>query len=202
VTAPVNTSKRATRNFEIDKTISHTKQPTGTIKRVTVAVVVDDIVNFDKKGKMLRKSRTPEDIERFNTLVKEAIGFDEKRGDRVNVVNAAFSVPPAAQPLPEVPLWKQEWTWDIAKQVGGAIAALMVLLLVVKPLLKGLMARPVGTAPMALAEDRVMLGGGATPQLGAPAQSYDQQVTNAKTLAGQDPRRVAQVVKNWVATDG
>ncbi|MDH4133920.1 MAG: flagellar basal-body MS-ring/collar protein FliF, partial [Gammaproteobacteria bacterium] len=68
---PVNTSKRATRNYELDKTISHTKQPTGTIRKISVAVVVDDVVTTDKKGKIKRTARTPEELERFKALVKE-----------------------------------------------------------------------------------------------------------------------------------
>lgn len=197
---PSNSSKRATRNYEIDKTISHTKQATGTIRRLTVAVVVDDVVSTDKKGKVTRKARKPEDIERFTTLVKEAVGFDEKRGDRVNVVNAAFSVPPPAQALPEIPFWKQDWFWDLVKQVGGGAVALVVLLMAVRPLMRGLAARPAAGMMSALeggAGQRVMLAAG---EGGAPS-GYEQQLQHAKQVAAQDPKRVAQVVKTWVGDD-
>jgi flagellar M-ring protein FliF len=201
VAAPVNSSKRATRNYEIDKTISHTKQATGNIRRLTVAVVVDDVVSTDKKGKVLRKARKPEDIERYTSLVKEAVGFDEKRGDRVNVINASFSVPPAAEPLPSVPFWKQDWVWDLAKQVGGGIGALVVLLMVVRPLLRGLTARGAGMGTPLLGggmeTERAMLAPGAQ----GAASGYEQQLQHAKQVAAQDPKRVAQVVKSWVGSD-
>jgi flagellar M-ring protein FliF len=198
--ASVSTSKRATRNYEIDKTISHTKQPTGIIRRLSVAVVVDDIVSTSKAGKISRKARTPDELTRMTALVREAVGFDEKRGDSVNVTNAAFSTPAAAGAIEEPPLWKQEWLWDIARQVGGGLLALIVLLMVVRPLLRGLQARPAGGAYAGgVSDDRLSLG--APNQSGAPS-GYDAQMTAARTSAQQDPKRVAQVVKQWVATDG
>jgi len=199
--AAVSTSKRATRNYEIDKTISHTRQPTGNIRRLSVAVVVDDIVSTSKTGKVTRKSRKPEELERMTSLAKEAVGFDEKRGDSVNVTNAAFSTPAAAGPVEELPLWKQEWLWDIARQVGGGLLALIVLLMVVRPLLRGLQSRPAGGGAYAggVTEDRLSLS--APPQSNNPT-GYEAQLTSARTSAQQDPKRVAQVVKQWVATDG
>lgn len=201
--APTSTSKRATRNYEIDKTVSHTRQPTGTVRRLSVAVVVDDIVTFDKKGKAKRTARSPEDLARMTALVKEAVGFDEKRGDSVNVTNAAFSVPPPVAPGEEPPLWKQEWLWDVAKQVGGGLLLLVLLLMVVRPLLRGLQARPVAMSGGGMAEDRVSLGGPSSgaAQLGAPPAGYEAQMNAARSAAQQDPKRVAQVVKGWVASD-
>lgn len=197
----VSTSKRATRNYEIDKTISHTKQPTGNIRRLSVAVVVDDVVTVSKKGKVTRTARTPEDLARMTSLVREAVGFDEKRGDSVNVTNAAFNTPAAAAPIEEPPLWKQEWLWDIARQVGGGLLALILLLMVVRPLLRGLQTRPAGGAASApgVTDDRLSLS--APAQAGVPS-GYESQMTAARSTAQQDPKRVAQVVKNWVATDG
>jgi flagellar M-ring protein FliF len=197
----VSTSKRATRNYEIDKTISHTKQPTGNIRRLSVAVVVDDVVTVSKKGKVTRTARTPEDLARMTSLVREAVGFDEKRGDSVNVTNAAFNTPAAAAPIEEPPLWKQEWLWDIARQVGGGLLALILLLMVVRPLLRGLQARPAGGGASAsgVSDDRLSLS--APAQAGVPS-GYESQMTAARSTAQQDPKRVAQVVKNWVATDG
>jgi flagellar M-ring protein FliF len=197
----VSTSKRATRNYEIDKTISHTKQPTGNIRRLSAAVVVDDVVTVSKKGKVTRTARTPEELARMTSLVREAVGFDEKRGDSVNVTNAAFNTPAAAAPIEEPPLWKQEWLWDIARQVGGGLLALILLLMVVRPLLRGLQTRPAGGGASALgvSDDRLSLS--APAQTGVPS-GYESQMTAARSTAQQDPKRVAQVVKNWVATDG
>jgi flagellar M-ring protein FliF len=201
---PTSLSKRATRNYEMDKTVSHVKQPTGTIKRLSVAVVVDDVVTVDKKGRSKRTARKPEEIARLTALAKEAVGFDEKRGDTVTVTNAAFSVPGPAAPLAEPPFWKQDWFWDIAKQVGGGLLGLLLLLMVVRPLLRGLQARPVVAMPAGgMADDRLSLGGppAGQAQLAKPG-GYEQQLTSARSAVQQDPKKVAQVVKNWVASDG
>lgn len=203
---PTSSSKHETRNYELDKTVSHTRQPTGTVRRLSVAVVVDDVVTVDKRGKTRRTPRTKEELARLTALVKEAVGFDEKRGDTVNVTNAAFSVPGPVAPIAEPPFWKQEWLWDVAKQVGGALLVLALLLMVVRPLLRGLQARPAGmassAAPGGVADDRLSLGAPSAPaQIGAPG-GYDAQVNAARGAVQQDPKLVAQVVKNWVATDG
>lgn len=196
---PTSTSKRATRNYELDKTVSHVRAPTGTVQRLSVAVVVDDVVTVDRRGRTKRTARTPEELARLTAIVKEAIGFDEKRGDAVNVTNAAFSTPPAAAALEEPPLWKQEWLWDLAKQAGGGLLLLVLLLMIVRPLLRGLQARPVAVYA-GMAEDRLSLGGPRTAQLAGPG-GHEDQMAAARTAAQQDPKRVAQVVKNWVASD-
>ena len=87
---PDNTSKQATRNYEIDRTVAYTRQPAGRLKRLTVAVLVDNLRATDDEGKVTETALTPEQIENMTRLVKDAVGFDQARGDSVNVVNASF----------------------------------------------------------------------------------------------------------------
>ncbi len=75
--SPLNSSKRVTRNYELDKTISHTRLPSSTVRRLSVAVVVNDRVIVDEQGAPKEIQRTPEEIDRISNLVKEAIGFNE-----------------------------------------------------------------------------------------------------------------------------
>ena len=219
--APVNTSKRATRNYELDKTISHTRLSTGQLRQLSVAVVVDDRVEQGADGAVIRTPRTPEEISRITELVKKAIGFDATRGDSVQVINAAFMAPPQAEPLPEPPLWEQPWVWDLAKQVGGILLVLLLILFVLRPTMKRLTAPPVieridgeagdgeggeeGEGAGAQGE-----GGGTRglekkglDALGLPGpEDYEQTLEAARQMVEEDPKRVAQVVKNWVAEDG
>ncbi|MFA7557467.1 MAG: flagellar basal-body MS-ring/collar protein FliF, partial [Hydrogenophaga sp.] len=109
--------RRATVNYELDRTISHTRSAVGQIKRLTVAVVVDDKMVPDEEGNLVRTPRTPEELDRITTLVRDAIGFSADRGDTVNVVNVAFTEAQGLAPLPEAPLWKQAWLWDVVKEV-------------------------------------------------------------------------------------
>lgn len=216
---PLNTSKRATRNYELDKTISHTRLSTGQLRQLSVAVVVDDQVVQGGDGELIRTPRTPEEISRITQLVKKAIGFDASRGDSVQVINAAFMAPPVAEPLPELPLWEQPWVWDLARQVGGILLVLMLILFVLRPTMKRLTAPPVierleGDAGAGAGEGGEGAGGataGGVPgleqkgsdALGLPGpEDYEQTLEAARQMVDDDPKRVAQVIKSWVAEDG
>jgi flagellar M-ring protein FliF len=102
-------------------------------------------------------------------------------------------------------LWQQPWVTQWAKQIVGAGLVLIVALLVLKPLMKSLTKsapRAAATDSSAdIAGDRVSLSGqNSNPIKLSP--SFEQQIAAARTLVGQDPRRAAQVVKDWVAADG
>jgi flagellar M-ring protein FliF len=206
---PENSSARATRNYELDKTISHTQLSSGTVKRLSVAVVVNDRQSTDDNGDPVKTPLTPEELTRFTALVKDAVGFNEKRGDTVNVVNASFNVPEAVEPPPEPSLFEKPWLASLGKQLGAGLVVLLIVFGVLRPVLSGLATRgdsvPRGAGAqdgMMVAEDRLSLGGPAqAARLGGPG-NYDTNLSTAKTLAAQDPKRVAQVVKTWVASDG
>lgn len=206
-----NSSKRSTRNFELDKTISHTRLAAGGIRRLSVAVVLDDKQSVDDQGETTRAPWSPEEIAKFTTLVKEAVGFNAQRGDSVQLINAAFQPVPEVEPLPEPAVWEQPWVRDAMKQAVGAVAVLLLIFGVLKPVLRNLTEKGI-SAPGTLA----VAGGGEQGigedqlTLGAPRQAhglpgplqYEQQMTTAKGMIQQDPKRVAQVVKNWVNEDG
>lgn len=210
--SPLNSSKQATRNYELDKTISHTRLSASNLKRLSVAVVVDNIVTTAEDGTVSSRERTPEEVSRISDLVKEAIGYSAQRGDSVRVVNAAFQIPEPPASLPEIPIWEEPWVWDIAKQVGGLVLVLVLIFVVLMPTLKKLIATPVYTqAPMgsgmAPGRQMAMQGGGGMYQvegegeavkLPGPAK-YEDTLKAARQMVNDDPKRVAQVVKSWVA---
>ncbi len=209
---PSNSSNRATRNYELDKVISHTRQASGGIKRLSVAVLVDDKQTTNADGESMRTPLKPEELEKITGLIKEAIGYDEKRGDKLNVINAPFSTPPAIEALPDPPLWKEAWVWEAGKQILAGLLVLFLLFRVLLPVVRGLLGRQAAsvaaqTQLMALEPGRPytpgmpMVTGGAHASLGGPTD-YDAQLNAARSLTSQDPKRVAQVVKNWVANDG
>ncbi len=208
---PTDTSKQTTRNYELDKTISHIRLPTGTVNRLSVAVVVNDQQVTDANGQVQHKPWSDADLARFTSLVKEVVGFDAQRGDRVSVINAPFQAPAPMPPAPKTPVWKQAWVWSLVKQLAGGLGVLLLVLGVLRPVLRSLaekgavrgdMVPAGGSLPPGMAEDRVSIGHQQNPQLAAPPASYDQQVTTARGMVQQDPKRVAQVVKTWVNADG
>jgi flagellar M-ring protein FliF len=208
---PSRNHRRAIRNFELDKTISHTRTSMGRLHRLSVAVVVDDKLSINEAGEELRLPRTPEELTRLTELVKKAVGFNAQRGDTVNVMNSSFTVPPAPEPLPEVPVWEQAWAQDLLKKILGAGLVLVLFFGVLKPVMRSLAKQAEVTQAAAikaageeeaLAEDKLSIAQGeALPALGGPG-NYEQNMATANRAVEQDPKLVAQVVKNWVTADG
>lgn len=204
---PVNSSRSSTRNFEVDRTISRIRPQSGTIQRLSVAVLVDDSP-LDGVDEEAQSSLSEADIERYTNLVKKAVGFDEARGDNVVVVSAAFrSLPEVAAPE-EPAFWEKPMLRDSIKQGVGAVLVLVLAFGLVRPMLRGLIASNSASSAQYIAST----GAGAVVAPGAPqlsggsaaiaGPSFDEKVAAAKNITGHDPARVAQVVKKWVTTDG
>lgn len=214
-TSGQNTVRRVTRNYELDKTISHTKFQTGLIRKLSIAVVVDDHQKVNDDGSIERTPLTEAELARITSVVKEAVGFNVERGDSVNVTNASFAPQPTLEAPPETPFYQKPWVWDVAKQVAAGIGVLLLVFGVFRPLIRSLIdkAPPPGTVMVSAGS-----GGGGGGELSSPAgmtmngqqiqgqlpgpNNYEQQLGSIKGMAAQDPKRVAQVVKNWVSTDG
>lgn len=203
--AAVNSKQRSVKNYELDRTISHTRLGPGVIKRITVAVVLDDKVTPGDAGALIRTPHSPEDIERFTSLVKEAVGYNAKRGDSVRVISTSFSVPAPVETLPEVAIWKRPDFWDKAKQGFGALLVLILVIGVLRILgkiatgFRDHRAAVQVQVAQASAADQVNLVQQQAAQLNSPAAV---NMTHVKDVAKADPKLVAQVVKGWVASDG
>jgi flagellar M-ring protein FliF len=197
---PENTSKQSTRNYEIDRTLSYSRQPAGRVKRVTVAVLVDNIRQVGADGKAAERPLTKAEMEDITRLVEDAVGVNESRGDSVNVVNQPF-LPQVAETLkPEViPLWQRPWVRDVTRLILGALVLVALALGVLRPLIKNLSTHALATAPQLLPTGSNAADERPTVAL-SPGQplAYEQQLVQARGLVTQDPKRVAQVVKTWV----
>ena len=210
--APEDVSKETTRNYEIDRTLDYSRQPAGRLRRLTVAVLLDDLRYQDKDGKTKERPLSAQELAHITQLVKDTVGFDASRGDSVNVLNSSFQTDaaPTDTALEQVPLWEQPLFSELAKLLAGVIVLLVLSLSVLRPLVRALLgparaalaASAAGAEPAAVAAARAAAVP-AAQSLPAAAQvvPYDQQVTHARTLVNQDAKRVAQVVRTWVAAD-
>ncbi len=202
------TSRRSTKNYELDKTISHTKNRAGAIKRLSIAVVLDNkiapaiAVEGAAAVPVKRIPYTQQEIVRITTLVQETVGFNTLRGDSVSVVNVPFTKV-EFEAIPDEAIYEKAWVWDVVKQVLGGMAVLFVIFGVLKPAMKTLAVAPPVTKIISkdgeeLDEDQLSLSGQEQKRLSQVA-SYEENLQLAQSLATQEPKRVVQVVKNWMS---
>ncbi len=191
-------------NYEIDKTVRTVREASGTVKRLTAAVVVNHRSVTDKTGKLITTAIPPEQLEQMTALVRETIGFKQERGDSVNVVNAVFNVP---QPVEDVAVawWKQPENMELARSLAWPVGALGVALLILMGMVRpGMKMMRAPAAPRI--EDKAKAK---APQLdavldetperpGLPMPVENQRLVDAKRLALENPMAVANIVKSWV----
>lgn len=224
-----------TRNFEIDRSVSLIRTVPGAIRQLSVAVLVDlhagedlieaaaqstaeDAANATTADAALVDVATldQERIDRLTLLVKNTIGFNEARGDVVNIISEHFYAVAEFVPAEEIPIWQQAWVASAAKQFGATLVVLFLIFGVLRPALKSVVSSP-GKAPgqgaallagssgtMEVGDDQVSLSGAATalPAPTAPAKSvYDENLSLAQSLVSNEPARAARMIQNWLANE-
>ncbi|MFK7855411.1 MAG: flagellar basal-body MS-ring/collar protein FliF [Granulosicoccus sp.] len=213
-----NESASSVRNFELDKTITHVRQLPGNIRRLSAAVIIDDRVELNADGESIRTPLTEEELTEYTQLAQEAVGFSEQRGDSVVVFNRAFQPVEELLPIEPLPIWQQSWVWNMVRQVLVGLAVLLLVMLVLRPAVKRLMpakeeALSADSAELILDEDGNPIDAGENGEglideeeddplsIDPPAALYGDILNVARTLAADDPKRVAKVVKDWVTED-
>lgn len=214
-----NNREQATRNYELDRTVSYTKHQQGTLKRLTVAVVVDDKLVTDDEGEETRVPWTENELERLSILVRDAVGFSAVRGDSVNVLNSPFMdrVEADLAEVEEIPWWEQ-WIIPNIKYIASVLVILAIIFGLLRPMFKSLARTGGGIAEQeearqlaaleaaggglnGMSDETVTLTGGSALMLAGPEQGYEDQINAIKGLIADDPGRVAQVVKKWINRD-
>jgi len=208
---PVERRSEATRNYEVDRTLSHTQHQVGRLKRITVSVAVNDREKVNPEtGSVDAVPWSAEELQRLEMLVKDAVGFNAARGDSVSVVNSLFLG--GAQELGEPDFWRQPWFWEIVKQVLAGLFLLIMIFGVIRPIVKNLIDRgkedevahiegeldDLGEGDDLFGDDRVTLAGADEFLLPGASEGFERQLDALKGLIAEDPARVAQAFKKWV----
>lgn len=206
-------ARTAVRNYEIDRTLTHTRQAPGRVTRVSAAVLVDHLAGApDKDGKPSSRALTEAELGRIESLVQQAVGYDATRGDMVTVVNAPFARDAMEEPQ-SPPFWQNPRTRELLRIALGGLAVLALIFTVLRPAMRQLMG-PVKprTAVATLVEDEEEVPVMLSPTPRAPAQlpgevaelamNFDEKLQVARTAVNSDPKRVANVIRNWVEVDG
>jgi flagellar M-ring protein FliF len=209
-----------TNNYEISRTTKTEVTEAGRVNRISVAVLVDGNYSKNEKGEMVYQDRSKEQLDRIAALVRSAIGFDQKRGDQVEVVNLRFAEAPVVAPLVEPTglLGMLHFTKDDVMYVIELgvmmLLGLIVLFMVIRPLVKRILASevvsPLGDGQMPALTDGSQqaaasgqsLVANATAQLidvaQVQGQVHAQSVHRVGELAERNPNETAAIVRQWL----
>jgi len=201
---PLSTQKNSTTNYEVDKTVRYVQQGMGGIKRLNVAVVVNNMQVTDSKGKVSYRPLNAAEKQQINDLAMQAMGFNKERGDALTVVNSSFAGE-SVEILPPLPLWKNPEVIEYGKEALRFLAGIVVLYMLYKRALKPMLTKLTGEPQKLLAEadDTLVTLSGEVPAEEALAPepelvtAYQQNLESAKQLAKDNPRMVASVVASW-----
>jgi flagellar M-ring protein FliF len=210
-----NSHKESTTNYEVDKTVRYEQHGMGGLRRLTVAVVVNYKRIVAKDGKVTIKAYTPEEMAKINDLVKQAMGFNQDRGDAVSVANSPFDG--VDKPQETLDWWRDPANLPMAKELAKflitALILLYIFLRIVKPMMRPVFKKideinapepepeepeePVVEEPDAalIAEEELRKMEENT------ARTYRDNLAMAKKLATDDPRIVANVIKEWIGAN-
>jgi len=201
--SPISTRKDSTINYEVDRTVRHTKQSVGVIKRLSAAVVINHRKDVGKDGKPTTKPLGDAEIKQINDLVREAMGYTQERGDTLSVANAPFTAPDKAD---ELPLWKDPEIVSLGKDLifWGAIAAIIAYLLlgVVRPLVKTMFPPPEKPETVNIGGIDIIAGEEGSEEEMSAAEILQKKIAEARELAQQDPKIVANIIKDWIGANG
>ena len=184
----------------------HVQQSPGAIRRLSVAVVVNNRRSLGADGKIVSEPLTAAQLKQIENLTREAMGFSAARGDSLNVVNSAFTSD--ADLKPELPLWKQPEMIELAKTAAQylllAILALFVWFKVARPILRKYTAPPLPAPTSDESSEAVLIPveeQQPDPEVLKLTAKYESDLALVRDAAQRDPRLVASVIKNWIAKD-
>jgi flagellar M-ring protein FliF len=219
-TSPSRTHKEATRNYELDTTISHKRQQTGVIRRISVSVAVDYLPMVGENGETTMTPRSVEALSNIRRLLQGGVGFDMQRGDALEVVTVPFVREDSALDF-ELPLWEQDWFMKMMRLVLGALVIIVLILAVVKPMLKRLIypdntleeydedslssGVDLGDSTLDMLNndfDSASVGFSSDGTLRLPDLHGDEDLLKAvRALVANEPELSSQVVKAWLTED-
>lgn len=215
---PGSNSKESTRNYELDTTISHTKQQTGVIRRLSVSVAVDYLNSTNAEGEITSTPLSQQELLNIRRLLQGGVGFDVTRGDSLEVVSIPFKRVDLGE-VEETNVWEEEWFMPLFKLFMGAAVIIVLILAVVRPMLKKLIFPDGGIietddldADLDLGDETInvlsdefdesKVGFSPDGSLMLPNLHRDEDVLKAvRALVSNEPELSAQVVRGWMLED-
>lgn len=207
---PISTTKNATTNYEVDKTVRYTKQGMGNIRRLTTAVVVNHRKDVDKAGKPITKALPEAELKQIGDLVREAMGYSKERGDSVSLANAPFTEVEKTET--GLPIWKDpeniSYAKDLLRYVLIAAIIGFLYLKIIQPSLKTMFPPPAEAEPSTVDGVAGAVGGVHITGEGEEGEDalvhidhYGAKIQKARDIAQNDPKAVANIIKEWITAN-
>ena len=209
------------KTFAVSKVTKRMLEPAGRIRRVAAAVLVDDAVDVKtESGKAVetRRKRTPDEMKQMDSLVRAAIGIDDKRGDQLSVENVAFTIPPVETPqapgkVQKMMQFAERWV-GVLRYVGLSLLFLLVYALLLRPVknqIVHILQNPMGgrlTAAAVGPEGLELAEGAGIPMVQGGVGVEHATAGNAKTVTTlkkqlatkvkEDPDAASRLIQNWL----
>ncbi len=202
-----NEKLNETINYEINKIIKRTINPVGEIKKLSVAVMIDG--TYDKNNKYV--PRTAEEMQQYKKIVERAVGYDEDRGDEIEVVNVAFDISKLKED--QLALEKTERTellFSIARQIVKAVFVILLFVMLIKPLIKWL-STTTGEGAMMVPGMRMVRGEMVSGMPGVPEEEQEDKPGEIKKIkkkkdyravvleySKENAEHTAELVRKWL----
>jgi len=214
-----NSSEKRTKNYELDRTVSHIKNSVGAIRRLSVAVVIDDKHVMNDAGESESIPLTAEELSSYRQLVSDAVGLDPNRGDTLSIVNASFAKE-IQETYESPPIWEAPWFWTLIKQVLAGLAVLIIIFGVIRPMLKDLSKRDelVPDYLEDVPEEKEEVQNSAeiskaleqmNDEVGKKAEESNltserdkEMLEKVKAIVSADPKLAAHIIKQWISKKG
>lgn len=190
--------KQSTKNFEIDRKITHQKFVPGKITKLSVAVVVGDKITYDETGQAANVPVTDEELKNIKSLVNDAVGFSAERKDTITIIKSTFAPEAPIPDLAPQPLTEKAWFMPLVKNILAGLTFLALIFIIFRPIIKNL--TKVGVEKNEMLK---LMSNENSSQRGMSGKSGMGSLIQVKDFVNDDPKRAAQVIKKWVeAGDG
>jgi flagellar M-ring protein FliF len=194
-----------TLNYEVSRSSAKIIEPVGALSKISVAVLVDGkyeapaAVKEGQVAKAKYSPRSPDELQKIETLVKSAVGFNPERGDQLSVQNIPFQDTEDAGSSEVAKWWTNPFFLSLAKNLMIGIGFLVLIMFVIRPLLASLrlVRRPTLESFEAIGSDGEQLTTAERALLNSQLADQQSLIEQAK----KDPYQVAQILQNWVAED-
>lgn len=211
-----SSKEKRTKNYELDRTVSHIKKSVGNIQKLSVAVVIDDKISIDEEGNRVKNPISEEDMDRYRRLISDTVGLDPRRGDTLSIVNASFIE--EQEVFQEAEIWEQPWFWTLVKQILAGLAVLIIIFGVIRPLLRDLAKKEefiLEYPEDVLEEDNLensddiskalekmnaeVVGEESTEESEEESEEDLALIEKVKALVSNDPKLASYIIKQWMS---